>query len=336
MVFGVIALAGFVLIILWVPTLSTCRLVACITCMFALTGATVAARRKDRGTKVGELHKVWRKRTAARRAKADQLNDNLHGVLTISVAHQCSIPDLVRGLDEQDFWRDKRRMSQADWEELLAKLKEEAQEEEALAALLVKAITMLTMDGSGPIADLWGAHERRADVLRDWFPEDVLRDIETIAVADEVDIIVCDTEGNPVGDLAHVSTGQRGFAVLSLMLAEGDCPLIIDTPEEGLDNEGVFSQLVPLLKEKKECRQLLVVTHNANIPVNADAELIVALEAAQDEDKVVHGQVKETAGPGAPRSAIGALDRQEVVQAVVDIMEGSEDAFARRRAKYGY
>jgi predicted ATPase len=48
--------------------------------------------------------------------------------------------------------------------------------------------------------------------------------------------------------------------------------LIVDTPEEGLDSEGVFAELVPLFRRKKEERQIIIVTHNANLPVNADAE----------------------------------------------------------------
>jgi hypothetical protein len=67
---------------------------------------------------------------------------------------------------------------------------------------------------------------------------------------------------------------------LNLFLAAGDEPLIVDTPEEGLDNEGVYAELVPLFRREKEKRQILIVTHNANLPVNADAEGIFALEAA--------------------------------------------------------
>ena len=68
-------------------------------------------------------------------------------------------------------------------------------------------------------------------------------------------------------------------------------PLIVDTPEEGLDNEGVYTELVPLFRRAKETRQIFVVTHYANLPVNGDAEHIVALEASSYMDKEDFGAV---------------------------------------------
>jgi len=293
-------------------------------------------KRKVRKQTVERLHSLWARQTEARAAKANELNGKLQGVLTISVCHQGSVTDLIRLLEEQELWKDKRRMSQDDWNELLSHLRASRQQNQPLAVMFANEVRRLQADGSGPIAYLWGAEERRASVLHEWFPEAVLEQVETVSVADEVEMVVCDSQGNPLGSLANVSTGQRGLAVLSLMLAEGDCPLVIDTPEEGLDNEGVYALLVPLLREKKEQRQIVVVTHNANIPVNADAELIVALEATKDGEGTVHGQLKGVPEVGGVRPAIGALDREEVVRAVVDIMEGSRDAFSRRRVKYGY
>jgi hypothetical protein len=74
-------------------------------------------------------------------------------------------------------------------------------------------------------------------------------------------------------------------------------------------------------------RQIIVVSHNANIPVNADAELVLALEIRdkRGQQKLVDGKL-----------AVGGLDRREVKRAVEDIMEGSEEAFRRRSEKYGF
>jgi ABC-type Mn2+/Zn2+ transport system ATPase subunit len=85
-------------------------------------------------------------------------------------------------------------------------------------------------------------------------------------------------DGSLAGPIENVSAGQKGLAFLNLLLASGDMPLLVDTPEEGLDNEGVYSELVPIFRREKEKRQIFVITHNANIPVNADAELIACLE----------------------------------------------------------
>ena len=76
-----------------------------------------------------------------------------------------------------------------------------------------------------------------------------------------------------------------------------------------------------MIREAREKRQLIIITHNANIPVNADAELVYALEAREG-----HGKCRTQ----------GGLDRRETAKAVLDIMEGSEEAFRRRKEKYHF
>ena len=105
--------------------------------------------------------------------------------------------------------------------------------------------------------------------------------LRTHRIADAITISLHRREdGIEVGDLSghKLSAGQKATTVLSLLLAEGTCPIIIDQPEDDLDNEFVFEQLVPMLRASKEKRQVIVVTHNANVPVNGDAELIIPLE----------------------------------------------------------
>ena len=95
----------------------------------------------------------------------------------------------------------------------------------------------------------------------------------------------------------------------------------IDQPEDELDSEFLYKELVPMLRAAKRQRQLIIVTHNANIPVNADAELVYALKAE--------------GGRGTCLSQ-GGLDRPDVARAVLNIMEGSEEAFRRRQEKYHF
>lgn len=118
-----------------------------------------------------------------------------------------------------------------------------------------------------------------------------------------------------------LSTGQKNTAILSLLLASGNGPVFIDQPEDQLDSEFLFQELVPMIRKTREKRQLIIVTHNANIPVNADAELVYALEARDGHGKCRHE---------------GGLDRPEVARAVLDIMEGSEKAFRLRKEKYHF
>lgn len=148
-----------------------------------------------------------------------------------------------------------------------------------------------------------------------------------IRIQDAVDLVLYRNDGTEAGSLRRkeLSDGQTNTALLMLLLASGSGPILIDQPEDELDSNFIFKQLVPLLREVKNHRQVIVVTHNPNLPVNADAELVYALQAQS-----VDGQAR-----GVVRSQ-GGLDRPSVKDAVLDIMEGSEEAFRKRREKYHF
>jgi energy-coupling factor transporter ATP-binding protein EcfA2 len=89
----------------------------------------------------------------------------------------------------------------------------------------------------------------------------------------------------PSRDFSKLSLGQQQSVLLALMLSsESNSPLIIDQPEDNLDSEFIFHSLVPVLRAAKERRQVIVVTHNPNIAVLGDAELIVALKSTSDPE----------------------------------------------------
>jgi len=142
-------------------------------------------------------------------------------------------------------------------------------------------------------------------------------------VPDAVDITLYRDDGSEAGKISEdtLSDGQRNTAVLALLLAQTGGPLIIDQPEDELDSNFVFNELIPMIRRMKSKRQLIFATHNANLPVNGDADLVYAFEARD--------------GKGVCK-AQGGLDRENVAKAVLDIMEGSEKAFMRRRVKYGF
>lgn len=79
--------------------------------------------------------------------------------------------------------------------------------------------------------------------------------------------------------LSNASAGQKTTAILTFLLAYGELPLLLDQPEDDLDNKLVYDLIVTRLKKAKSKRQIIVVTHNANIPVNADAEYIVSMDS---------------------------------------------------------
>ena len=137
----------------------------------------------------------------------------------------------------------------------------------------------------------------------------------------------------PFGDppdwqaLDELSTGQKATAVLLLLLLESDAPLIVDQPEDDLDNRFITEGVVPRLREEKRRRQFLFSTHNANVPVLGDAELILALTPS--------GEAERGNAQVSPEH-MGSIDSQAVRELVEEILEGGKEAFEMRRLKYGF
>jgi len=127
--------------------------------------------------------------------------------------------------------------------------------------------------------------------------------------------------------LEDLSTGQKATAVLLLLLLESDAPLVVDQPEDDLDNRFITEGIVPRMREEKQRRQFLFSTHNANIPVLGDAELIIGL-AASGEANGGHARI--------PAEHMGSIDDRPVRELVEEILEGGKEAFERRRRKYGF
>jgi DNA repair ATPase RecN len=137
------------------------------------------------------------------------------------------------------------------------------------------------------------------------------------------------SEGDPPTwqTLEALSTGQKATAVLLLLLLESEAPLVIDQPEDDLDNRFITEGVVPTMKDEKRKRQFVFSTHNANIPVLGDAELIVGLSTGSQND-IVQGRISDRHR--------GSIDIQPVREMVEEILEGGKTAFEMRRQKYGF
>jgi len=155
---------------------------------------------------------------------------------------------------------------------------------------------------------------------------------ETIMLIEELDLpSLTEVELNVArdGDDEHwqpldaLSTGQKATAILLLLLLESDAPLVVDQPEDDLDNRFIAEGIVPRMREEKRMRQFVFSTHNANIPVLGDAELIVGLSATGDQSEVASGH-------------LGSIDMKSVRDLVEELLEGGHDAFEQRRRIYGY
>ena len=124
-------------------------------------------------------------------------------------------------------------------------------------------------------------------------------------------------------DIRKLSPGTRGIVLLLLYLALDHAdgrPLVIDQPEENLDPKSVFEELVELFIDAKAKRQVIIVTHNANLVVNTDADQVIIAEV---------GPHPQGALPPISYKA-GGLESAEIRKAVCDILEGGEDAFRER------
>lgn len=140
----------------------------------------------------------------------------------------------------------------------------------------------------------------------------------------------------------HMSEGKKAFVVLMLLLdfSNKDCPILIDQPEDDLDNRAIYNELVTYIKKKKKERQIIVVTHNPNIVVGADSELVIVsnqhgvnspnkkefkfdyVQGSLEMTKEKDDKIKET------------LFSQGVRQHVCEILEGGYEAFKKRELKY--
>lgn len=127
--------------------------------------------------------------------------------------------------------------------------------------------------------------------------------------------------------LSRLSTGQKATALLYLLLLDADGPLVLDQPEDNLDNRFISEGVVPKIRAEKRRRQFIFSTHNANIPVLGDAEQIIAMRAV-GESGDGHAEM--------PSEHVGAIDRPAVAALVEEILEGGKEAFQQRRRKYGF
>ncbi len=145
--------------------------------------------------------------------------------------------------------------------------------------------------------------DEELDRLRLWWPEDSLK-VEYIR------------DGHGFVPIEQGSPGQKSAAILAFLLSYGDEPLVLDQPEDDLDNYLIYDLIVQQIRENKQRRQVIVATHNPNIVVNGDAEQVIEMD-------YVKGQCVVGSGTGC-------LQESGVREAICSVMEGGEKAFQSR------
>lgn len=150
----------------------------------------------------------------------------------------------------------------------------------------------------------------RREAIETWFPEDHLK------------LEYRTTESTDWKSISQGSIGQQTAAVLSFLLSFGKEPLVLDQPEDDLDTRMIMSLIVEQVRRMKEHRQIMIVTHNPNIVVHGDADLVHAMV---DES----GQVRRDA------AASGGLQDKATRKFICDVMEGGSIAFRKRFDRMG-
>ena len=266
--------------------------------------AKFEASRKRLTTK---LKAVRKRRLKKRLVKAREYEIASNGLIRIQVVEggdRTAFTDALLGLAKGSFVK-HGKLAEAAKQIDPSKLVQFVLEEDV--AGLVET-TNMTETNAGELISHLGEKSR-----------DELYALEVVPLPDQP-VILYRIDNEREKPLKELSTGQKGTVIMTLALAEGRGPLVIDHPEEPLDTKAIYGQVVQALRATKDERQFLFTTHNPNIAVSADAELSHILEATADK-----GTIKIS----------GAIDDPATNALLLVHLEGGSDALTLRMGKYG-
>ena len=269
--------------------------------------ALVKELEQARRNLLGEISDVRSARTAAKQKAVKGLNKRLAGKLRISIVpdglHQ-PLREFLQGLpgvgEKKTEWVD------------------EAQD------LTVMGLVAAIRGGKDALlGKQWGLTSGVAETLTRMTAAQVYG-LEAIDLEDRVGLeLNVSHTGDKYRVLDRLSTGQQCTAILHLLLLDNPDPLVMDQPEDNLDNAFIAERIVQELRAAKTERQFLFATHNANIPVFGDAEWIGVCSASEDRAVM-------------PVDAQGSIDIPAIRDQVANILEGGKEAFMQRKEKYGF
>lgn len=199
---------------------------------------------------------------------------------------------------------------------------------EETEALSLSQLAQKIRDGADVLKTDYGFSETSARKIAD-AGEPLALEVEECRIPPEalIELNVGRDDNDNWKRLENLSAGQKATAVLLLLLLDADAPLIIDQPEDDLDNQFIAGRVVPIMRTGKKRRQFIFSSHNPNIPVLGDADQIIGLtpivEEAGDRTKIFEDDC-------------GSIDKASVQQLIKELLEGGEQAFTTRRTKYGF
>ncbi|MDP3297824.1 MAG: hypothetical protein Q8N09_09615 [Thermodesulfovibrionia bacterium] len=168
---------------------------------------------------------------------------------------------------------------------------------------------------------------------------------EILSLTEKI-LFTAEMEGDKIGGFSEptMTPGKRALFALRLVLDESDdtWPLLIDQPEDDLDSRSVYTEIVPFLKEKKKERQIILVSHNANLVIGADSEQIIVANRNGDDRKnkdgkqfnYLTGSIEYT--KEKVKDCEDTLDAQGIREHACEILDGGKTAFENRERKYGF
>ncbi|BBG30502.1 TrlF family AAA-like ATPase [Zymobacter palmae] len=266
--------------------------------------------KQERRNLLGELSDLRGQRIQALQKAAKRLNRRLKGKLKVEIVPEADRSPLLNFLLECSLEGVK--------EKRLAWIKEA----ETISPL---SLAQSIQNGSADVQRDWDVTQMVAEALTKLQPSQLM-ELEALELDHRVDISlnVAHGQADPVfRPLSKLSTGQQCTAILHMLLLENVDPLIMDQPEDNLDNAFIAERIVTELRGAKTSRQFLFATHNANIPVFGDAEWIGVFTTADNQGCL-------------ELETQGSIDVPVIRDQVASILEGGRDAFIQRKEKYEF
>ena len=269
--------------------------------------ALVKELEQARRNLLGEISDLRSARTAAKQKAVKGLNKRLAGKLRMTI-----VPDGLRQ-PLREFLQGMPGVGERRTEWV-----DEAQD------LTIMGLVDAVREGRDALLGKgWGLTSGVAETLTRMTAAQVYG-LEAMDLEDRVSLeLNVSRTGEQYRALDRLSTGQQCTAILHLLLLDNHDPLIMDQPEDNLDNAFIAERIVQELRAAKTERQFLFATHNANIPVFGDAEWIGVCSASEDRAEM-------------PVEAQGSIDIPLIRDHVTSILEGGKEAFMQRKEKYGF
>ena len=268
------------------------------------------SQQQERRNQLAEFSDLRDQRTKNLQRAAKTLNRRLEGKLKVEVVAEADRSPLKTFLlDSRLEGVGEKRLSWID----------------EMDAVSPSALAQAIRNGSAELQIDWGMTPLVADALAR-LPASRLMELEALELDHRIDIFLNVSHGQAEAvfrPLDKLSTGQQCTAILHMLLLENVDPLIMDQPEDNLDNAFIAERIVHELRAAKTSRQFLFATHNANIPVFGDAEWIGVFTAVDN-----HGSLTF--------EAQGSIDVPIIRDQVANILEGGRDAFIQRKEKYEF